>query len=211
MKDRLRTESVLALGCAAAAAILAASELMTLFEFTPPGGGEPLEQQMAADQHGYTMLVLAVFALIALAFAIGTGSRPASLAIAIAGAVALLIFVIGDLPDVNKIGALDDERELFVDAKAEPRAGFWLALIGSLLLTVGGAALATLTSDQLLSALGREGAAATRRRRPSGGPAEQRGQSDDGAGRGVSRDPGASRPPETAEPADEAFDSPTRR
>jgi hypothetical protein len=66
------------------------------------------------------------------------------MAIAVCGLIALLIFLIGDLPDVNKIGTLDDPRQSFIDAEAKPVAGFWLELVGSLVLTVCGAALATL-------------------------------------------------------------------
>jgi hypothetical protein len=66
------------------------------------------------------------------------------MAVAVCGLIALLIFLIGDLPDVNKIGTLDDPRQSFIDAEAKPVAGFWLELIGSLVLTVCGAALATM-------------------------------------------------------------------
>jgi hypothetical protein len=68
----------------------------------------------------------------------------AAMAVAVCGLVALLIFLIGDLPDVNKIGTLDDPRQSFIDAQAKPVAGFWLELIGALVLTVCGAALATI-------------------------------------------------------------------
>ena len=68
----------------------------------------------------------------------------AAVAVAVCGLVALLIFLIGDLPDVNKVGTLDDPRQSFIDAKAKPQAGFWLELVGSLVLTICGAALATL-------------------------------------------------------------------
>jgi hypothetical protein len=149
-----RTELLLALACAGAAGILAASEFMFMFEFTPPGG-EAFETSAdeASERHNYAMLVLALFALVSLVAAVTTGSQIASFAVAAAGVVALLIFLIGDLPDVNKIGALEDPE--FVDAKAEPQQGFWLALTGSLLLAVCGGAMATL-SPQQLKLIGRE-------------------------------------------------------
>jgi hypothetical protein len=68
----------------------------------------------------------------------------AAVAIAVCGVVALLIFLIGDLPKVNNVGTLNDPRQSFIDAEAKPVAGFWLELVGALLLTVCGAALATL-------------------------------------------------------------------
>jgi hypothetical protein len=156
-----RTNTLLVLACAAGAGILAASEFMTLFEFTPPGG-EAIESISAGDQHGYAQLVLAGLALGLLAVAIATArtdatdqglslSRIAAFGVAVCGVVALLLFLIGDLPDVNKIGTLDDSRDSFIDAKAEPQAGFWLEMVGSLVLAVCGVALATLGPEQLRS------------------------------------------------------------
>src|SRR6476661_3546846 len=94
------------------------------------------------------VLACAAVALILLVVTIAARGEPlgqmAAVAIAVCGLVALLIFLIGDLPDVNKIGTLDDPRQSFIDAEAKPVAGFWLELAGSLILTVCGAALATM-------------------------------------------------------------------
>ena len=142
-----RTETLLVLACAAASGMLAVSQFTDLFHLTPPGG-EALKAIDAADQHGYATLVLAIFALILIVVTIVARGEPlgqmAAVAIAVCGLVALLIFLIGDLPDVNKIGTLDDPRQSFIDAEAKPVAGFWLELIGALVLTVCGAALATM-------------------------------------------------------------------
>jgi hypothetical protein len=92
--------------------------------------------------------VLAAFALILLVIAMAARGQQlgqvAAVAIAVCGLVALLIFLIGDLPKVNNVGTLDDPRQSFIDAEAKPVAGFWLELIGALVLTVCGAALATI-------------------------------------------------------------------
>jgi hypothetical protein len=162
-----RTEALLVLACAGASAMLAASQFMTMFELTPQGG-EPLQTVSSADQHGYAMLVLAVFSLAMLVVGIAAQNeqlaRIAAFAVAAGGAVALLIFLVGDLPDANKVGTLDDSS--FVDAKAEPQAGFWLELAGSLVLAVCGGALATLGPEKLT--LRRTGDA----RRPRSTPAD---------------------------------------
>jgi hypothetical protein len=143
-----RTETLLVLACAAAAAMLAVSQFTDIFHLTPPGG-EALAAIDASDQHGYATLVLAVFALIllvvAMAFRGEQLGQVAAMALAVCGLVALLIFLIGDLPKVNNVGTLDDPRQSFIDAEAKPVAGFWLELIGSLVLTVCGAALATMS------------------------------------------------------------------
>ena len=147
MKRLPQTETLLVLACAAAAAMLGASQFTDIFHLTPPGG-EALKAIDAADQHGYATLVLAGFALFLLVVTMVARGQPiaqmAAVAIAVCGLVALLIFLIGDLPDVNKIGTLDDPRQSFIDAEAKPVAGFWLELVGALVLTICGAALATM-------------------------------------------------------------------
>jgi hypothetical protein len=142
-----RTETLLVLACAGAAAMLGASQFIDIFHLTPPGG-EALQEISSKDQHGYATLVLAIFAVVLLLVSLGARDEQlkqvAAMAVAICGLIALLIFLIGDLPDVNKIGTLDDPRQSFIDAEAKPVAGFWLELVGSLVLTVCGAALATM-------------------------------------------------------------------
>ena len=147
-----RTETLLVLACAAAAAMLAASQFTNLFELTPPGA-EAISAIEASDQHGYATLILAVFSLVLLVIGIAARgesvAQVAAFAVAACGVVALLIFLAVDLPDANKIGTLDDQQESFIDAKAEPVAGFWLELVGSLVLAICGGALATLGPERL--------------------------------------------------------------
>ncbi len=147
MRNLPRTETLLVFACAAAAAMLGVSQFTDIFHLTPPGG-EALKAIQASDQHGYATLVLAIFALmllvVAMVFRGEQLGQVAAVAIAVCGVVALLIFLIGDLPKVNNVGTLDDPRQSFIDAEAKPVAGFWLELVGALVLTVCGAALATM-------------------------------------------------------------------
>jgi hypothetical protein len=155
VRRRLNTETLLVLACAAAAGMLAVSQFTDIFHLTPPGG-EALQAISAKDQHSYATLVLAIFALVLIVVTVGARdeqlAQVAAMAIAVCGLIALLIFLIGDLPDVNKIGTLDDPRQSFIDAEAKPVAGFWLELVGSLVLTVCGAALATMKPGAARSA-----------------------------------------------------------
>ena len=157
-------EILLPIAVLMSALVLGFSELLTTFELTPPGG-EPLDVIDASERHSYALLILALFAIFALAVAVMSGSKPAAFAVAAAGAVALLIFLLGDLPRAGQIGTLDDPSQSFIDAEAVPQAGFWLELIGALGLAVSGAALATLTPEQL--ALGDRWAERRTRRRPA--------------------------------------------
>jgi hypothetical protein len=145
-----RVTRLLPLACLAAAIVLFASELMTTFEFTPPGG-EPQGSQSASDRHGNALALVAVFAIGALAVAVLAASKPAATAVAASGVVALLVFLLADLPDANAVGTFDDARQSFFDAEAVPQEGFWLEMLGSVALAVSGVALATLSPEQLAS------------------------------------------------------------
>jgi hypothetical protein len=124
---------------------------MTIFDFTPPGG-ESLCAQGGSDRHSNAMIVLAVLAALMTVVAVAFASRPAAIAVAVAGGVALLVFLISDLRVVNSVGNLNSAcgaGNSFFNAKAVPQGGFWLEMIGALALAIGGIALATMTSDQL--------------------------------------------------------------
>lgn len=149
-----RLERLLPWACVACAALLFASELMTLFELTPRGA-EPLDEVLARDQHGNAMFVVSVFAILLTLAAVWAGSRPAALGVAVMGVIALLIFLVVDLPDAGQVGTLDDARQSFIDAEAVPKGGFWLEMLGALGLALSGGALATMSAEQLESLRGK--------------------------------------------------------
>jgi hypothetical protein len=70
-------------------------------------------------------------------------------AVAVAGAVALAIFLLVDLPDANQVGTVTGETGTYLDAEANPAGGFYLELVSALALTIAGLALALLTPHQL--------------------------------------------------------------
>ena len=157
-------ERLLPFACIAAAAALFASELTATFRFIPPGG-EALCTQQAADRHHFALGVLAIFAVGAVVVAVLGASKPAAMAVAVAGLVALLVFLIVDLPDANSVGTLGEQCTSIpsqFDAKAVPQAGFWLELAGALALAFSGAILATLTPNQLAALRPRRGRGAER-------------------------------------------------
>jgi hypothetical protein len=147
-----RPERLLPLACIAAAAALFASEFMTIFDLTPPGG-QALCAQQAAGRHHFALGILAIFAVIAVIVALVWSSKPSAVAVAVCGLGALLLFLIIDLPKANNIGTLGGCSATtagnFFEAKAVPQAGFWLEMVGALALALSGAALATLTPEQL--------------------------------------------------------------
>jgi hypothetical protein len=202
-------ERLLPFACVAAAVALFASELTATFQFTAPGG-EALCTQQAADRHHFALGVLAIFAVGAVIVAVLGASKPAAMAVAVAGLLALLLFLIVDLPDANNVGTLGDSctsipGQSFFDAKAVPQAGFWLEMASALALTLSGAALATLTPGQL----------ATLRPRRLGGPKDGANPQPPAASTTALPNPDSTRVgPNPADPsgkADATADQPARR
>ena len=143
-----RAERLLPYACAIAAGVLFVSQLMTLFEFIPPGA-EAIDDRSAIQDHGAPLFIVAGFALIATFVAVWGPSKPAAIAVGAMGLFALLFFLLTDLPDAGQIGTIDDARQSFIDAEAVPQGGFWLEMLGALGLAVSGIALATMTPAQL--------------------------------------------------------------
>jgi hypothetical protein len=128
----------------AGGALLAASDFLTLIHVQVlTASCSDLADPALADtcvtkgheQHNWAFLVLGLVALV-MAYGAGVGrSRAAAAALGLIGLAALLIVLIGDLPDVGKTGAVGIR---FADAEAKPGPGFWAELAGSLLILVAG-------------------------------------------------------------------------
>jgi hypothetical protein len=89
------------------------------------------------DRHGPALLVVAGFALLMLVGAF-RGARPAMVALAVCGLAALVIAVALDAPHLDDTGQVG---QLYSDASAGPRVGFWLEMCGGALLAVAGGGL----------------------------------------------------------------------
>ena len=144
-----RIERLLPAACLVAAAALLVSEFLTAFDLVT-AGGLTVASQDNLDRHQLALALLAGFSVVALLVAVGAGSRPAAIAVAVAGIASLLVFLISDLPHSGDLGTINSDRGS-VQASAEPRAGFWLEAAGALALAACGLALATLTPEQLRS------------------------------------------------------------
>jgi hypothetical protein len=89
------------------------------------------------DRHSVALLLIGLFALVMAAGAL-RGARPAMAALAVAGIAVLLIALVGDLPDVHKTGVIG---QLYDDARANPRLGYYLETLGGALLLLAGGGL----------------------------------------------------------------------
>ena len=124
---------------------------MTTFQLSSTGA--PLCDVGAAGRHHFALGVLAIFAVGAVIVAVTSASKPAAIAVGVAGVIALVLFLTIDLPHANNTGTLAgcsaSTTGSFFEAKAIPQAGFWLEMVGALALALSGVALATLNPEQL--------------------------------------------------------------
>jgi hypothetical protein len=86
------------------------------------------------DRHGPALLLIGIFALVMTAGAL-RGARPAMAALAACGVAVLLISLVGDLPHLNDTGQVG---ELYADARAAARFGYYAETLGGVLLLVAG-------------------------------------------------------------------------
>jgi hypothetical protein len=88
------------------------------------------------ERHGGAFLLLGLIAL-AMAWGAGIGrSRPASLALIVAAAIVIGFALLSDLPQTSKTGAIGRD---FADATASPGPGFYMELVGAVLIGAVGA------------------------------------------------------------------------
>jgi hypothetical protein len=131
---------VLAIAALAGALCLIVATFSTIIEITVGTTSKIADRDTELsgwDRHSVSLLLIAVFALLMTAGAL-RGARPAMAAVAVAGIVVLLIALIGDLPDVHKTGVVG---QLYDNARANPKIGYYLETLGGALLLLAGGGL----------------------------------------------------------------------
>ncbi len=115
------------------ALLLLIGEFTTLFQVHVAATGARVRSVASGPHHSYAMALIAVLAA-AMAVAVWrAASRPALLALGVLGITALLIALLGDLPDSSATGlVLISSR--YVDASSTPSAGFYMETLGAVLL-----------------------------------------------------------------------------
>lgn len=94
------------------------------------------------DRHGLALLLLAAGAIGLTVLAVGRGGRTPAVGLLVLGAVALLLVILGDVPDLDKTGVY---AEIGLDATTEAGTGFYAETIGGVLLLLAGGLLALTT------------------------------------------------------------------
>ena len=129
-------------GALLGALLLVMSEFTTLFTIHEAGVSAAIDSIRASSHNSYAFVPIAVVA-VALAWgSVLTGNRWALVAVAVLAVVALLIALIGDLPDAQASGTVGSVAAGFRAATDKPSAGLYLETLGAIvLLIVGGGGL----------------------------------------------------------------------
>ncbi len=129
----------------AAVALLVAAEFSTVFEVTVGSLEVVKRDATGGENHGYALLVVALFALVLTGVGLRGAGRAAGVALVTLGAVALAVALAVDLPDTRGEGRLP-EALAYEDARARAGAGLGLEIAGGALLVVAGGLLAAVGS-----------------------------------------------------------------
>ena len=132
------------------AIVLILSQLVTAYSLEDPYG-LTITNVTLIDKHGVLPLILGVLAIISLAWAVFSGDRTGAILIVIIGLTAIFIFLIVDLPDIGDTGLYNAPGAGNLDATGKASTGLWLELVGGIVLTLSGLALAALNEAQLKS------------------------------------------------------------
>jgi hypothetical protein len=116
------------------AVLLIVAEFLPLYEIRAvtavPAGGH----KSTGAHHGYALGVIGL-AIIPMAWgAVRGGSRPAAIAALVLAAIALLVALAIDLPDLNETGLIG---RTYDQAEARPRVGFFVETLGATLALLG--------------------------------------------------------------------------
>jgi len=151
MSDSLSPHARLAAATALLGAIvLILSQLVTAYSLEDPYG-LTITNVTLIDKHGAMPLILAVIAVGLLVWTILSGNRTGAFLIAAIGLTIIFIFLIVDLPDIGDTGLYNAPGAGNLDATGKASTGLWLELVGGIVLTLAGLALAALNEAQLKS------------------------------------------------------------
>jgi hypothetical protein len=118
------------------ALLLLVAEFTTLFEIRVGAGGAVIKSVGTGSHHTFALVPIALLAGL-LSFAVFSAtSRPALLSIGVLGVIALLIGLLGDLPDAQASGLVGGGATHFTAASSTPSAGLYIETLGAVVLLI---------------------------------------------------------------------------
>ncbi len=121
-------------GALLAALLLVVAELTALYQVHIATSLVPIKSVSGGSNHSYAMLVIGLAAGGLGVWVWRSGSRSALLALGVLGVVALLISLLGDLPDSHATGLAGSATRGYVNASSTPSAGLYMETLGAVLL-----------------------------------------------------------------------------
>jgi hypothetical protein len=120
------------------ALLLVVAEFTTLFTIHAVGVSGVYKSVRTGSHDSYAMILVAVLAVVLAWGAVSTGNRWALVALLAVGIAALLISLIGDLPDAQASGTIGSVQAGFKTATNKPSAGLYLETLGAIVLMISG-------------------------------------------------------------------------
>jgi len=121
-------------GGLAGALLLFVAEFTTLYEVRTSATAGAISSVGTGSHQAYALVPVAVLAALLSWGAWRQGSRLALLAIGVLGVVAMLIALLGDLPDARASGLVLAKSGHYLNADSTPELGLYLETLGAALL-----------------------------------------------------------------------------
>ncbi len=117
------------------AVLLLVAEFTTLFEVHTAQATATVRSVGTGSHHGYALVPIALLAAAFGCAVWAAASRPALVAIGALGVLALVIALLGDLPDTNASGLVLSASH-YTTANSTPSAGFYMETLGAVVLLI---------------------------------------------------------------------------
>jgi hypothetical protein len=121
-------------GALLGALLLFVAEFTALYHVHTAASTTPVRSVGTGSNDSYALIPIALLVAVLGLGIFRSGSRPALLAIGVVGVVALLIALLGDLPDAQATGLVGSAATHYVNASSTPSAGLYLETLGAILL-----------------------------------------------------------------------------
>jgi hypothetical protein len=120
------------------AALLLVAEFTTLFKVHAATSTRAVASVNTGSHHSYALVPIALLALLLTVAGWRARSRPAMAALVALGLIALLISLVGDLPDAEANGLVGSAATHFTSASSTPSIGLYLETLGAVALLIAG-------------------------------------------------------------------------
>jgi hypothetical protein len=121
-------------GALLGALLMIVAEFTSLYQVHVASSSTPVRSVSGGSNHSYALVPISLLAAVLGVAVFRTGSRPALLALGLIGIVALLIGLLGDLPDAQATGLVGSATTHYTNASSTPSAGLYMETLGAVIL-----------------------------------------------------------------------------